>query len=97
MKSVFPNAFNAVWYGYAGKAGATFKSLITNDGNAVVYGYAGKVGTTVKSANRYAGNAIGYMFMLARLVQSKKALLSMLVTLAGRVTPVRLPHFSKEP
>jgi len=48
-KSVYPNAGNAVSYGYTGKASAG-KSLSFDVGNAVWYCYAGKVGTLLKSA-----------------------------------------------
>jgi len=40
VKSVLPNAVNAFWYGYSGKAGASYKSHFPNAVNAVPYGYA---------------------------------------------------------
>jgi len=59
VKSIIPNAGNAVRYGYAGKAEAIDKSIIPNAGNAVRYGNAGKAAATVKSIIPNAGNAVG--------------------------------------
>ena len=47
-------------HGYAGKAGATGKSLTPNAGNAVRYGYTGKLAAIVKSLIHNVGNARGY-------------------------------------
>jgi len=58
-KSPIPNAGNAGWYGYAGKANTWLKSVAPNAGNATWYGYAGKVGSS-KSINLNSGNVVRY-------------------------------------
>jgi len=54
------NVSNAAPYGYAGKSGATFKSVHINAGYAIGYGDAGKAGTTPKSCTPNTGNAVSY-------------------------------------
>jgi hypothetical protein len=57
-----PDAGNAVWYSYAGKAGTTVKSGTPDAGNFTgrEKGYAGKFETIVKSGLPDAGNAVRY-------------------------------------
>jgi hypothetical protein len=55
------NGFNAVRYGYAGKAGVT-KSANTNACYVVRYGYVAKAGTVTKNGLPNTGNAASYCY-----------------------------------
>jgi len=56
---------------YAGKSGATGKSVLPNAGNAIPYGYAGKPAATGKSGLPNACNAVGYGYITSNFSRNQ--------------------------